>query len=89
MNQVTILTSPTCSYCHAAKDLLQRKGIAYSEVDAITDAEQAQVLLRQSGQHKVPQIFVDDQPIGGFTELAEVLRQPDSDLAKLAAQSAS
>jgi glutaredoxin 3 len=89
MNQVTILTSPTCSYCHAAKDLLQRKGIAYSEVDAITDAEQAQVLLRQSGQHTVPQIFVDDQLIGGFAELAEVLRQRDSDLAKLAAQSAS
>lgn len=89
MNQVTILTSPTCSYCHAAKDLLQRKGIAYAEVDAITDAEQAQALLRQSGQRTVPQIFVDEQPIGGFTELAEVLKQADSDLAKLAAKSAA
>lgn len=89
MNQVTILTSPTCSYCHAAKDLLQRKGIAYSEVDAITDAEQAQTLLRQSGQRTVPQIFVNEQPIGGFTELTEVLRQPDSDLAKLAAKPAA
>jgi glutaredoxin 3 len=89
MNQVTILTSPTCSYCHAAKDLLQRKGITYSEVDAITDPGQAQVLLRKSGQRTVPQIFVDNQPIGGFTELAEVLRQPDSDLAKLTAQSAT
>lgn len=89
MNQVTILTSPTCSYCHAAKDLLQRKGIAYAEVDAITDAEQAQALLRQSGQRTVPQIFVDEQPIGGFAELAEVLKQADSDLAKLAAKSAA
>jgi len=87
MNHVKILTSPTCSYCHAAKDLLERKGIAYSEVDAIRDIEQAQALLQQSGQRTVPQIFVNENPIGGYTELAKFFSQPDFDLAKLAAVS--
>ncbi len=39
MNQVKILTSPSCSYCYAAKDLLQREGIAYQEVEAFKDSE--------------------------------------------------
>ncbi|RKZ82174.1 MAG: glutaredoxin 3, partial [Gammaproteobacteria bacterium] len=45
MNQVKILTSPTCSYCHAAKDLLNQQGISYQEVDVVNDSEQAQQLL--------------------------------------------
>lgn len=73
MNQVKILTSPTCSYCHAAKDLLQREGIAYQEVDALKDREQAQQLLIQSGQRTVPQIFINEKPIGGFTELSQLI----------------
>ncbi len=73
MNQVKILTSPTCSYCHAAKDLLQREGIAYQEVDTLKDREQAQQLLIQSGQRTVPQIFINEKPIGGFTELSQLI----------------
>ena len=81
MNQVKILTSPTCSYCHAAKDLLQREGISYQEVDAVRDSEQAQQLLAQSGQRTVPQIFINESPIGGFTELSELLHHSEVDLA--------
>lgn len=73
MNQVKILTSPTCSYCHAAKDLLQREGVAYQEVDVFKDREQAQQLLIQSGQRTVPQIFINEKPIGGFTELSQLI----------------
>jgi glutaredoxin 3 len=73
MNQVKILTSPSCSYCHAAKDLLQREGIAYQEVDAFKDSEQAQQLLIQSGQRTVPQFFINKKPIGGITELSQLL----------------
>ena len=58
MTQVKILTSPSCSYCHAAKSLLQQQGIAYQEVDLLKDSEQAQQLLIQSGQRTVPQIFI-------------------------------
>ncbi len=57
MTQVTMLTSPTCGYCHAARNLLQQQGITYEEVDLIKDDEQAQQLLIQSGQRTVLQIF--------------------------------
>ena len=76
MNQVKILTSPSCGYCHAAKDLLQRKGIAYQEVDAF----KAQQLLIQSGKRTVPQIFINEKPIGSFTELSQLLSNSEFDL---------
>ncbi len=78
--QVTMLTSPTCGYCHAAKNLLQQQGITYEEVDLIKDGEQAQQLLIQSGQRTVPQIFVNETPIGGFTELSKLIRDDEFNL---------
>ncbi len=72
MNQVKILTSQSCGYCNAAKDLLQREGIAYQEVEAFKDSEQAQQLLTQSGQRTFPQVFINEKPIGGFTELSKL-----------------
>ncbi len=78
--QVTMLTSPTCGYCHAAKNLLQQQGITYEEVDLIKDGEQAQHLLIQSGQRTIPQIFVNETPIGGFTELSKLIRDDKFDL---------
>ncbi len=80
MTQVTMLTSPTCGYCHAAKNLLQQRGISYEEVDLIKDGEQAQQLLMQSGQRTVPQIFINEKPIGGFTELSKLLSNNGLDL---------
>ncbi len=83
MTEVTILTSPACSYCHAAKNLLQEHSIAYQEVDLLKDAESAQQLLIQSGQGTVPQIFINEKPIGGFTELSKLLNSYGSDLTDI------
>jgi len=80
MNTVTVLTSPTCSYCHAAKNLLQQQGIDYQEIDLINDAELAQNLLIKSGQRTVPQIFINEKPIGGFTELSQKIANNEFDL---------
>ncbi|MCK5831908.1 MAG: glutaredoxin family protein [Methylococcales bacterium] len=81
--QVTMLTSPSCGYCHAAKSLLQQQGITYEEVDLIKDGEQAQQLLIQSGQRTVPQIFINETPIGGFTELSKLIRDNEFDLTHI------
>ncbi len=81
--QVTMLTSPTCGYCHAAKNFLQQQGITYEEVDLIKDGEQAQQLLIQSGQRTVPQIFINEKPIGGFTELSKLIRDDEFDLTQI------
>ena len=83
MTQVKILTSPTCSYCHAAKNLLQQQSIAYQEVDLLKDGEQAQQLLTQSGQRTVPQIFIDEKSIGGYTELSQLISHSEFDVNQL------
>ena len=79
MTQVTILTSPTCDYCRAAKNLLREHGIAYQEVDLINNAEQAQQLLIQRDQRTVPQIFINEKLIGGLTELSHWLSNGELD----------
>ncbi|MEE9355023.1 MAG: glutaredoxin domain-containing protein [Methylococcaceae bacterium] len=80
MTQIKIVTSPTCGYCHAAKDLLQQKSIVYQEVDLIKDSEQAQQLIMKSGQRTVPQIFINEKPIGGFTELSKLISNKEFDV---------
>lgn len=80
MNQVKIITSPACNYCHAAKDLLEKKGISFQEVDVVNNSEEASQLLSQSGQRTVPQIFIDEKSIGGFSELSKLLSGSEFDL---------
>jgi glutaredoxin 3 len=71
MKKVTVYTSPSCPYCVRAKDLLQRRGIAYEEVQIGWDDEKAWKDLEQrTGMKTVPQIFFGEKCIGGFTDLA-------------------
>jgi glutaredoxin 3 len=83
MNQVKILTSPSCSYCYAAKDLLQREGIAYQEVEAFKDSEQVQQVLVQRGQRTFPQVFINEKSIGGFTELSKLVKDNEFNLTHI------
>jgi len=80
MNPITVLTSPTCNYCHAAKSLLKQQGIDYQEVDLLKDRDHAQQLLIKSGQRTVPQVFINEKPIGGFTELSQLVSSNKFDL---------
>lgn len=69
MADVVIYTTPYCPYCVRAKQLLARKGTVYTEVDVSDDAEQRALLVRRTGQRTVPQIFINEQPIGGCDDL--------------------
>ena len=72
---VLIYTAPDCPHCRAAKALLQRKGVAYAEVDVDRDPEAANVMLaRSNGRRSVPQIFVGAAHIGGGDDLAALDR---------------
>jgi glutaredoxin 3 len=67
---ITIYTSPMCGYCHAAKDLLRRRGAEFREVDVMADPERRREMTERSGGGRtVPQILIGERPIGGFTEL--------------------
>ncbi|MBN2907343.1 MAG: glutaredoxin 3 [Rhodobacteraceae bacterium] len=70
MQTVEIYTSPFCGYCHAAKRLLDQKGVSYSEIDvAIEPARRQEMMTRAHGRHTVPQIFIGPSHIGGCDEL--------------------
>lgn len=70
MKQVDIYTTPLCGYCHAAKRLLTRKGVSFTEYDLTTDPSQrAQMLARAPGSRTVPQIFIGDMHVGGSDDL--------------------
>ena len=70
MADVTIYTRMMCGYCAAAKRLLDRKGVAYTEHDASFSPELRQEMIaRAHGRSTFPQIFVGDVHVGGCYDL--------------------
>lgn len=68
--KVIIYTTKTCPYCVRAKALLQKKGVPFEEIDVTNDApKRAWLVTAAGGQRTVPQIFINDQPIGGFDDM--------------------
>ncbi len=75
MKTVEIYTSPLCGFCHAAKRLLSKKGIEFSEVDVWANPDRKpEMIQRANGGRTVPQIFVGDVHIGGCDDLYELER---------------
>ena len=70
MKHIEVYSSHDCPWCVRAKALLQAKGLDYEEIDISWQTDRALEMVERSGQRTVPQIFIDDEPIGGFTELA-------------------
>ena len=68
-------TTAWCGYCVRAKALLQSKGIEFDEITLDNDAAFRQKLLEQTGAWTVPQILIDGEPIGGYTELWRLDRE--------------
>ncbi len=66
---ITIYGSETCCYCTAARMLLKKRGLDYNDVLVSGDSEKRAEMIARSGNRTVPQIFIDQRPIGGFDEL--------------------
>ena len=62
-------TTTICPYCIRAKSLLQGKGVAFEEINVSGDDETRMWLVKTTGRRTVPQIFINDEPIGGFDEM--------------------
>ena len=69
MNNIIIYSSLICPYCHAAKRLLQNKGLEYTEIRVDLDPQQRQIMREKSGRTSVPQIFINNHHVGGFDDL--------------------
>ena len=69
MKSVTIYTGPLCNYCDAAKRLLTRNNATYKEIDiSIVEGAMDEMIKKANGKRTIPQIFFDDQHIGGYDE---------------------
>lgn len=77
--RVRIYTTVYCPFCRLAKELLAGKRVPYEEVDVTDDADTRRWLAAASGRRTVPQIFVDERPIGGFDDLSELDRRGELD----------
>ena len=71
MKKIEIYTKNYCYFCHRAKDLLQEKGARFTEYDVTNDVPREKEMRERSGRTTVPEIFVDDQLIGGCDDLLD------------------
>lgn len=70
MPKVEIYTTPTCPYCHAAKRLLTKKGVDFTEIDVSRDPDLRLAMTnRAGGRRTVPQIFIAGKHVGGSDDL--------------------
>lgn len=70
MSKVVIYTSNTCPYCVQAKRLLDKKGVPYEEINiSRDDSVRDDMIKRANGRRTVPQIFIDNQHVGGSDDL--------------------
>ncbi len=72
MTSVRVYTTRLCGYCVAAKRHLERKGVRYEEIDVSDDPEKRMWLVEATGRRTVPQIFIGEQAIGGYTDLVDL-----------------
>ncbi len=73
MKPVVIYTKSTCAYCHAAKALLAKKGVAFEEIGVDGDrAAQAAMAAKANGRRTVPQVFIGGAPVGGCDDLYDL-----------------
>jgi glutaredoxin 3 len=70
--EIKIYTTSYCGFCRAAKQLLTSKSLTFKEIDVTDDEEMRNELVKKTGQQTVPQIFFDDNFIGGFEELKKL-----------------
>jgi len=70
MKKITIYTGPMCGFCDAAKRLLTRNNATYNEIDISSVAGAMDEMIKKAnGKRTIPQIFFDDQHIGGYDEV--------------------
>ena len=69
MKSVRLFSTMFCGYCVRAKMLLKDRKIPYEEIDVTGDHDKRTWLVETTGRRTVPQIFIGEEPIGGFDEL--------------------
>jgi glutaredoxin 3 len=79
LNAVTVYGTRFCPYCIAARQLLDAKNVAYQYTAVDNNPDLRENILKRSGQRTVPQIWIGEQHIGGFTDLRKLALNGDLD----------
>ncbi|OIQ47180.1 glutaredoxin 3 [Psychrobium sp. nBUS_13] len=79
MANVTIYSRSWCSFCKQAKALLESKGVAYDTIDIEEQPEKRDEMIERTGRTSVPQIFINDQAVGGCDDLFALHSSGDLD----------
>ncbi|HWE76499.1 MAG TPA: glutaredoxin 3 [Stellaceae bacterium] len=80
MAKVEMYTTMWCGYCARARGLLQKKGVAFEDIDVESDtSKREEMVQRAHGRTTVPQIFIDGTHVGGSDELAALDRAGELD----------
>ncbi len=66
--KVTIYSTPTCHYCHMAKDFFNHHGVKFEEYNVVSDLARRQEMVDKSGQMGVPVIVVGEEVVVGFDQ---------------------
>ena len=70
MKNITMYTGPMCNFCDAAKRLFSRNNLKYEEIDISSkDGLRDEMIKKANGKRTIPQIFFDDEHIGGYDEV--------------------
>ena len=73
MKSITVYSGPMCNFCDAAKRLLSRNNLDFTEIDVSTGPGiRDEMIKKANGKRTIPQIFFDDYHVGGYTELREL-----------------
>lgn len=70
MAKIKVYSTPTCPYCHMAKDFLRAKGVDFEDIDVSTDRIVAQEMVQKTGQMGVPVIDINGKILVGFDKQA-------------------
>ena len=73
MKNITVYSGPMCGFCDAAKRLLTRNNLSYTEIDVSTkDGLRDEMTKKANGRRTIPQIFFNDEHVGGYQELRDL-----------------
>lgn len=76
MKPVKVYTTTHCGFCQRAKEFLKSQAVPYVEVDVTgNDDERNQLVERSGGQRTVPQIFIGETHVGGYSDLMALHQQ--------------
>ncbi len=74
MASVIVYSKENCPYCRLAKDLLKERQIPFEEIRIDLDDKKRDEMIRLSNRRTVPQIFINQESIGGYDDLAALAK---------------